>query len=239
MTQGTGHPDWQSYAQWRAGKLVVFDQLMTPNQVLVTDPISVANWQSVLIKAAAAGSGFTVAMEVAPSVDAAAGAWYQQHTYTIPDSSNVLWTQVTPIDKAVRFRITNASGANTGEFALTAYMMNTPAMPGVADLPANWAGADGFTLASGGTKALLLPYQPAARVEVFCWAPLATVNGLTLTLALIDALGAVAQRLGRWDNVKGAVVQELVVPSGPLQLTLSNFTGGSVATIDQALTGVY
>lgn len=239
MTQGSGHPDWQSYAQWRSGALIDVTQSLAPGVTWTSPMITVSNWETLLVIAEATTKGAHMLMYTAPSVDTPLAEWTPQQAWELPAGSNRLHAQLTPLDRAVLFTASDADAVTAATLALSVYGLNVPSVPGGVRFSDNMDGLNSFSLAAGASQAFLLPVQGVTRAGVYAWTPLATVNGMTLTLATVNAAGTVVQRLGRWDNVKGAVVQQVTVPTDPLQLTLTNFTGGTVSTIDLALTGAY
>lgn len=239
MSTLAGHPDWQSYAQWRSSALVD----IAPNVlhgVNVASPAFLAtNYQSLLVKATAVGAGLFLDMQTADDLSGGAGGWASQQAWNITNGHNSIDQLVTPLNRAVRFALQNTDGAAAGDYTLKVYGVNTPADPALSPLPTVPAWAGGFNLAAGASKSLFPDFQGYSRAQVFASTPAGTPAGVRVELWLLNANAARVALVWATANLAGNVNDNLTIPAEALELVMTNGTAGAVNGCNLALCQAY
>lgn len=237
MTIGVGHPDWQSYAQWRAGVVQNQTVPILPGASFTTPAVNVTNWQALLLIGFAQTAGVTIDMQVAPSVNAAPADWTTQQQFKLPPGSNVIEQLVQVIDRAVRFKLTNTHATATATVQLAFYAMNTTPTPQAGIRTTNSNYRSNITINAGANLLLNLPFQGNSRCRVSVFAVAGGAATLAAQLWEIDEQANRVGLVGSWV-VNPQVDQNLWVPPGPLQLGIFNNSAGAINSIYPYVAGV-
>ena len=236
MTVGTGHPDWQSYAQWRSAALLDFTTNLPVNSNQTTVEIPTQNWQSLFLSASTfSASGYVLEMQIKDVFNGVDGAWTTFRTWAITANASLLVT-VPAIGQSVRFKLTNKSLVNVLQPLLLVWGVNTPAQGPGELIDDNLVTVTNTNLANGAAVSLPLPHIVRGLSQVYIQNPAATANGFSAFILQLDSLGATVATIAAWHNIKDILLAQVVLPNQPVALQLFNQSGAAVANINAAFT---
>ncbi len=220
MTSSIGHPDWQTYANWR-GPILYNSGLTLPangSGILFTDAVS--HFASLYLEVIGITGGCILEASFGATAatirSSVVQAWVVQGASQLSAMFPVLgnFVQISAVQAG-------SAGCTANVFAIAT---NTPVTGTIYQATGNGVAADNEAIAAGATNAHQLGWVTEGEAYVFL-DPLGSAGGLNVTVWALNQSGAHVFPIARWNGVTTILNQSFRTINYPIALEITNTAG--------------